>query len=115
MNENKRTFSGKAMRVAEQELEGAMPTPRDEAMAAAVREAMNRINYASDTIRSCVGYLRRDLDEVMEQLDGGYSVRQIGHQSPADLREAIKMRADYFDVLVSLIGPEDLKRFMEMR
>lgn len=109
----KRVFSGKAMRAVEEALE--MDGDWGTQLAPVVREAMNRINSATDTIRSCVTYLRRDLDEVMTQVDGGYTVRQIGHQSPADLREAIKTREIYFSVLVEIIGPDEVQRYMEMK
>jgi hypothetical protein len=109
----KRVFSGKVMRMAEQELLGAMPTDRDQNVAAVVREAMNRVNYATANITTCARRIRRDLDEVMEQVDGGYSVRQIGSQSPADLREAIKMREDYFSVLTELLGPDLLAQYLK--
>lgn len=114
MNENKspRTFSGRAMRAVQQDLEGAMPSDQDNRLADLVYETMSSINHAEEDIRREVRTVRYDLDQINEGLASGLRLRTA---DATRLNEAVKKRQRGFDLLVALLGEDEVKRYQQMR
>ncbi len=100
-------FSYPAMRQAEADV-------GQELLGGIVRDTMLRINNATDGIRRAVASLRGDLDGIMTAVESNGGVRQMGHQAPADLAEAVKARELGFTFLADLLGPDKVREYLAM-
>jgi hypothetical protein len=95
------------------EIETELLASGDEHRANAVYEAMRGANNTASMIRSTVSDIRRGLDEVERNLDGGFNVyeaREAGRA--ADLDVAIAKRAMYLQQLVALLGQDKVKELL---
>jgi hypothetical protein len=105
MNESTRTFSGKAMRAAEDALEG------NERLAEYVYEMMSKINHAEDGIRREAASIQRDSASVLTDLGNGYRLAPV---DTSRLNEYIAKRQSGYDALAALLGEEELNRYRAM-
>jgi hypothetical protein len=95
------------------EIETELLASGDEHRANAVYEAMHGTNTAAAAIRGTVTDIRRGLDEVMRNLDGGFNVYESREvQRAAELDMAIVKRSMYIQQLVALLGQDKVKELL---
>lgn len=79
----------------------------DVTRAQAMHEALLGITGAEDNIRRAMSEIRRNLDWIEGDLDGGYNLRGHLGQHPGDLAQAMAARDMHYRYLVALADDED--------